>query len=800
METSIDANSIGREISLSISGLWSSVLISAQPSYGTLTINGSQAFYRPAQGYSGTDSFRYTATGFYGTSVEATVTIHVISNGLTFPSQTLPEGTVFSSYHAVLFAASGGAPYRFTVTSGSLPAGLSLATDGTISGTPTTAESQTLTIAATDIYGATGSQVYTITVAAAAPVAGDVMTTVAANTSNNPITLDLSGGAASSVAVASGPSHGNAVVSATAITYTPTPGYSGADSFTYTATNASGESSPATVNIAVTAPNLALSPTGRITLRQNEPISQAFSASNGSAPYSYALTGSLPAGVSFNAASATLSGTPAEHGEFPLTLTAHDVYGATGSTNIVLAIEVAAPVAPSISSASTSGLTTTVDLTDGATGGPFTGADLISLSPPSAGIATIILDDTATTDSGVAFAAAIGAGRYRLRFTVSPTFSGTAVATYTLTSSSGTSAPATITFSVSARPDLAVDADLVGLLLAQAEAARRLADNQIDNVEEHLKSLRGRRCLENSLAVSLTDGSQGQAPASANAGCSLLAGGDLAFWSGGSITFGNASTTEAGNIDYATASLSLGLDYRLTENVIGGIAIGFSQDRSDVVGQGTASANKAASATLYGIYQPGGGLFLEGLVGTGLLTFESLRTTSVTGRQAEANRSGRQVYAAITGGYDYRIDDVFISSYGRFSGSHSLLDKVEESSAGWENAVIGSQNADGLTATFGLTLGYDIALETAILTPELTLDFSHDFMRDGDTIVTYADSGWPIDYVVAGSSHNRDRLTVGFGLTLATSDAGTMTARYSATLDHDGLQSQRINIDLSKRF
>ena len=53
------------------------------------------------------------------------------------------------------------------------------------------------------------------------------------------------------MAVASGASHGTATASGTGITYTPTAGYSGPDSFTYTATNAGGTSAPATVTITV---------------------------------------------------------------------------------------------------------------------------------------------------------------------------------------------------------------------------------------------------------------------------------------------------------------------------------------------------------------------------------------------------------------------------------------------------------------------------------------------------------------------------------------------------------------------
>ncbi|WP_337155338.1 Ig-like domain-containing protein, partial [Pseudomonas protegens] len=113
----------------------------------------------------------------------------------------------------------------------------------------------------TDANSATGSRAYTLQMNALPPVANAVSATVAANSSANPITLNITGGAASSVAIATAASHGTATASGTSITYTPTAGYSGSDSFTYTATNASGTSSPATVTLTVSAPTLAITPT-----------------------------------------------------------------------------------------------------------------------------------------------------------------------------------------------------------------------------------------------------------------------------------------------------------------------------------------------------------------------------------------------------------------------------------------------------------------------------------------------------------------------------------------------------------
>ena len=93
-----------------------------------------------------------------------------------------------------------------------------------------------------------------------APIANNVSATVNANSSNNPIGLNITGGAASSVAVSTQAGHGAATASATSITYTPTAGYSGSDSFQYTASNSSGTSAPATASITVAGSSSHVSP------------------------------------------------------------------------------------------------------------------------------------------------------------------------------------------------------------------------------------------------------------------------------------------------------------------------------------------------------------------------------------------------------------------------------------------------------------------------------------------------------------------------------------------------------------
>ncbi len=80
----------------------------------------------------------------------------------------LPSGIVNSAYSTTLSASGGQTPYSWNVTSGALPAGLTLSpSSGTINGTPTVAGTTSFTITLTDKAGNLQSQVFTITVAGA---------------------------------------------------------------------------------------------------------------------------------------------------------------------------------------------------------------------------------------------------------------------------------------------------------------------------------------------------------------------------------------------------------------------------------------------------------------------------------------------------------------------------------------------------------------------------------------------------------------------------------------------------------
>jgi hypothetical protein len=74
----------------------------------------------------------------------------MVNSPLAITTTTLTAGSINVPYSAFIVASGGIAPYTFSITSGSLPAGLTLSASGAISGTPTAQGTSTFTVQVSD--------------------------------------------------------------------------------------------------------------------------------------------------------------------------------------------------------------------------------------------------------------------------------------------------------------------------------------------------------------------------------------------------------------------------------------------------------------------------------------------------------------------------------------------------------------------------------------------------------------------------------------------------------------------------
>ncbi|MFN4169495.1 MAG: putative Ig domain-containing protein [Pannonibacter phragmitetus] len=276
---------------------------------------------------------------------------------------SLTAGQVSTAYTQSVTASGGTGPYTYAVTSGALPAGLTLNTGtGEISGTPTTAGTANFTITATDANSATGSAAYSLLINAAP--ASNVATLGNLVLSQGTLTPGFASGttsytasvgdAVTSLSVTPAATDANATITVNGMPVTSGNAsgainlVTGNNAITVVVTAQDGVTTQTytiTVNRAAPPASIALSPAaGGLTAGQaGTAYSQTFTASGGTGPYTYAITsGSLPAGLTL-AGTGELTGTPTSAGTANFTVTATDANNNTGSA--AYSLQVTAPPA-----------------------------------------------------------------------------------------------------------------------------------------------------------------------------------------------------------------------------------------------------------------------------------------------------------------------------------------------------------------------------------------------------------------------------------------------------------------------
>jgi hypothetical protein len=239
-----------------------------QPAHGTVVVltDGASAGsirYTPSADFSGTDRFTYSVGDGAGESAVATVTLTITALNdqplAADDSATATEDTPVV-IHAVANDSDSDGDALTVVSVGTPARGTASASAGQVTYTPATdfAGSDTFTYTIDDGNGGSATATVRVTVSAVddAPVAADDEDTTNEDT---PLVVQVTAndldpeGDALTITGVSAPAHGTAVSDGGHVTYTPSPDFVGADSFTYTVGTATGGTATANVTITVTA-------------------------------------------------------------------------------------------------------------------------------------------------------------------------------------------------------------------------------------------------------------------------------------------------------------------------------------------------------------------------------------------------------------------------------------------------------------------------------------------------------------------------------------------------------------------
>ncbi|HET6931490.1 MAG TPA: putative Ig domain-containing protein [Candidatus Acidoferrum sp.] len=319
---------------------------------GTLTnVNTTTATYNAPATVTASSSPVLTATSISDNTKTATITINLVPPP-SVTTASLAVGTVNVAYSATLTDSGGANPDTWSITAGTLPAGLTLDTStGAITGMPTAAGTSNITAKVTDRYGLTATKSFTITIDQQPAITSANSATFTVNTPGTFTVTSTAFPTAALTETGSLPSgvtfvdngNGTATLAGTATT-------SGSFPFTITANN--GVGTAATQNFTLTVGQAPAITSGASTTFTVGAAGTFNVTTTGFPVPSLTETGVLPSGVTFvdnGNGTAKLSGTPAAAtgGSYSITIKAHNGAGTDATQTFTLTVD----QAPAITSA-----------------------------------------------------------------------------------------------------------------------------------------------------------------------------------------------------------------------------------------------------------------------------------------------------------------------------------------------------------------------------------------------------------------------------------------------------------------
>ncbi|MEO8104137.1 MAG: autotransporter outer membrane beta-barrel domain-containing protein, partial [Betaproteobacteria bacterium] len=248
-------------------------------------------------------------------------------------------------------------------------------------------------------------------------------------------------------------------------------------------------------------------------------------------------------------------------------------------------------------------------------------------------------------------------------------------------------------------------------------------------------------------------------------------------------------------LDFTTDGVSLGVDRRLNSKLAAGVGIGFARDRTDIGSDGSRSRGRGASAAAYASYHPTQNTFVDGLLGAGSLNFKTQRYVAPIESFASGDRDGRQVFASLAGGYEYRDKGFLLSPYARLDFSSDRLNQSSETGAGQYALTYFAQTTPSLQGVLGLRAEALNPTSYGWVTPRARVEYRREFQGERDASIAYADLAGGPRFVLNTAGLARNTLLVGLGADFIR--RGGLTIGLDYQLQHnfskDSIQGIRLN-------
>ena len=266
----------------------------------------------------------------------------------------------------------------------------------------------------------------------------------------------------------------------------------------------------------------------------------------------------------------------------------------------------------------------------------------------------------------------------------------------------------------------------------------------------------------------------------------------------GRLSFGDAPQRgEDPGYDFETEGMTAGVDYRLSNEFVVGLAVGFVATKSELDVDGGSIDTDGWSLNLYGTWYRDN-WYAEAVLGYGRNDYEFKRVILLPRPfqgQDQITTLGTpksdQLSADLGAGYDFRLTEALsLTGFGRLSYIDTSIDEYSERGGGPFSLAFAGQDMKSLLAEAGAELTYPISLSWGVLQPLVRVSYLHEFEDDPQVVRArfLGDPGRRF-FVLRSERPDRNYLNLAAGL------SATLPRGWATFLQYDtDLQREELDI------
>lgn len=265
-------------------------------------------------------------------------------------------------------------------------------------------------------------------------------------------------------------------------------------------------------------------------------------------------------------------------------------------------------------------------------------------------------------------------------------------------------------------------------------------------------------------------------------------------WGGGVGGFGTVgSGASTGAVTYNVGGFAAGLDRKLSETFVAGVAVGYTSGQQWVGGLNGTGISNTVQAALYGSYADGP-VYVDGLAGYAYSGNQMWRTIAIPGlaaRTAQGLTGANQVFGQVEGGYRFAFGvggENTMAPFARLQAYTGTQNGFSETGAQSLNLTVAPQTTNSLRSVLGAqaSAAFDFGWREK-LGLQVKLGWSHEYANTALPVSATLAGAPGMSFTTYGASPQRDGVLVGVAAGTAIATATSVYARYEGTIS--GLDS-----------